>query len=39
MTFKILPDTTVAMVKELKAAGAIAGKLYPEGVTTILSKE
>jgi dihydroorotase len=34
MTFKVVPGTTPAQVKELKAAGAVAGKLYPEGVTT-----
>jgi dihydroorotase len=34
MTFKILPDTSAAMVRDLKIAGAIAGKLYPSGVTT-----
>jgi dihydroorotase len=34
MTFKIVPSTDPASIKELKSAGAIAGKLYPEGVTT-----
>jgi dihydroorotase len=34
MTFKIVAATTPEMVKQLKEAGAIAGKLYPEGVTT-----
>ena len=34
MTFKVSPDTSPAMVKELKTAGATAGKLYPSGVTT-----
>jgi len=34
MTFKIVPSTTAAMVEKLKKAGATAGKLYPEGVTT-----
>ena len=34
MTFRIRPSTTKEMVKELKAAGAVAGKLYPDGITT-----
>lgn len=34
MTFKIVPGTDPAAIKELKSAGAIAGKLYPDGVTT-----
>jgi dihydroorotase len=34
MTFKIVPSTTPEMVRELKKAGVVAGKLYPEGVTT-----
>ena len=34
MTFKVAPTTSCAEVRKLKAAGAIAGKLYPEGVTT-----
>ncbi len=34
MTFKVAPSTTSAEVRKLKAEGAIAGKLYPEGVTT-----
>lgn len=34
MTFKILPTTTPAQVLALKGVGTVAGKLYPEGVTT-----
>jgi len=34
MTFKIRPDQDRASVLALKKAGAVAGKLYPEGVTT-----
>lgn len=34
MAFKLLPRHTVAQLRDLKAAGAIAGKVYPEGVTT-----
>ena len=34
MTFKIRPDLDRAALAALKAAGAVAGKLYPEGVTT-----
>lgn len=34
MTFKVGPKTTPEMVQACKMAGAIAGKLYPEGVTT-----
>jgi len=34
MTFKIRPDLTRDSLMALKASGAVAGKLYPEGVTT-----
>jgi dihydroorotase len=34
MTFKVAPKTAVSEIRALKAIGAIAGKLYPEGVTT-----
>jgi dihydroorotase len=34
MTFKIRPDLGREALTALKAAGAVAGKLYPEGVTT-----
>lgn len=34
LTFKILPDMDPGLVRSLKEAGAVAGKLYPEGVTT-----
>lgn len=34
MAFKLLPRHTPAQLKGLKDAGAIAGKVYPEGVTT-----
>lgn len=34
MTFKIQPGMDRARLEGLKAAGALAGKLYPEGVTT-----
>ncbi len=34
MTFKIDPNTQAADIDSLKQAGAIAGKLYPDGVTT-----
>lgn len=34
MTFKLMPDTTPEEIVQLKKAGAIAGKLYPQGVTT-----
>lgn len=34
MTFKIMPDMTPEQIKALKNAGSIAGKLYPQGVTT-----
>jgi dihydroorotase len=34
MTFKIMADMDAARISELKAAGAIAGKLYPQGSTT-----
>ncbi|MDX2104838.1 MAG: dihydroorotase [Candidatus Melainabacteria bacterium] len=34
MTFKIVPTTSAAEIDGLRQAGAIAGKLYPDGVTT-----
>lgn len=34
MTFKVMPGMTAAEVATCVAAGAVAGKLYPEGVTT-----
>ena len=34
MTFKIRPNLDRKTLQELKQAGAVAGKLYPEGVTT-----
>lgn len=34
MTFKIVDSTTPKILSELKKVGAVAGKLYPEGVTT-----
>ena len=34
MTFKIRPDLDRTALAALKRAGALAGKLYPEGVTT-----
>ncbi|NNM53832.1 MAG: dihydroorotase [Spirochaetales bacterium] len=34
MTFKIMAGMTTETLTALKAAGAVAGKLYPEGVTT-----
>lgn len=34
MTFKIMPDMTPESIIQLKSAGAVAGKLYPQGVTT-----
>jgi len=34
MTFKLLAATTADRVRALEEAGAVAGKLYPEGVTT-----
>ncbi len=34
MTFKLLPGMKADRVAALKAAGAVAGKYYPEGVTT-----
>lgn len=34
MTFKVAPSTTASQVKALKACSAVAGKLYPDGVTT-----
>lgn len=34
MTFKILPGMDRSRLTSLAAAGAVAGKLYPEGVTT-----
>ncbi|MFP4113097.1 MAG: dihydroorotase [Spirochaetota bacterium] len=34
LTFKLVPDLDPASVSGLAAAGAIGGKLYPQGVTT-----
>ena len=34
MTFKLLPGMNTETVTALKEAGAVAGKYYPEGVTT-----
>ena len=34
MTFKLISTITTDDVEALKGAGAVAGKLYPEGVTT-----
>jgi dihydroorotase len=34
MTFKLIGTTTPETVRSLQSAGAAAGKLYPEGVTT-----
>lgn len=34
MTFQILPNHDLEALKRLKAVGAVAGKLYPDGVTT-----
>jgi len=34
MTFKVRPDLDLGALVALKQAGAVAGKLYPEGVTT-----
>ncbi len=34
MTFQILPSHTEEDIRQLKQAGAIAGKLYPDGSTT-----
>lgn len=34
MTFKVVAGTLPEHIPGLKAAGAVAGKLYPEGVTT-----
>jgi len=34
MTIKIVPSTTPAIIRDAAAAGVVAGKLYPEGVTT-----
>jgi dihydroorotase len=34
MTFKVVPATSAAIVQDMKKAGATAGKLYPDGVTT-----
>lgn len=34
MTLKLLPSTTPAMIREAQAAGMVAGKVYPAGVTT-----
>jgi dihydroorotase len=34
MTFKVVPGQTREVIKDLRDAGAIAGKYYPAGVTT-----
>lgn len=34
MTIKLVASTTAQIVQEAKAAGVVAGKFYPEGVTT-----
>ncbi len=34
MTFKVVPSTSASEIDGLKQAGTIAGKLYPDGVTT-----
>lgn len=34
MTFKILPDTNPSTLEGLQRAGAVAGKVYPKGLTT-----
>ena len=34
MTVRIIPKTTPEVIREAKKAGVIAGKLYPDGVTT-----
>ncbi len=34
MTFKIAPNTSPEEISKLKEEGAVAGKLYPDGVTT-----
>ena len=34
MTIKVLPGTTAECVAAAKRAGVVAGKLYPQGVTT-----
>ena len=34
MAFKLAPDLTDTDIQDLAAAGAVAGKVYPEGVTT-----
>jgi dihydroorotase len=34
MTFKIMQNATAESIRSLKAAGAVAGKLYPRGATT-----
>jgi dihydroorotase len=34
MTIKVLPETTAEWVAGAKRAGVVAGKLYPQGVTT-----
>ena len=34
MTIKLFPGTTAEVVKSAKGVGVIAGKLYPQGVTT-----
>ncbi len=34
MTFKIMPNTSAETIKQLKAVGARAGKIYPQSMTT-----
>lgn len=34
MTFKLLPDSLPRHIPDLQKAGAVAGKYYPQGVTT-----
>ncbi|HUX21223.1 MAG TPA: dihydroorotase [Spirochaetia bacterium] len=34
MTFKIMQGATAESIRDLKSAGAVAGKLYPRGATT-----
>ena len=34
MAFKVFPDHSPSDLEALRAAGAVAGKVYPEGVTT-----
>ena len=34
MTIKVVPSTTAETVRQARAAGVVAAKLYPEGVTT-----